>query len=165
MARKKGPLKEPSKYLTAVPSGNGRPKLILNSEGQQLVEILAGYFCTDEDIAETMHTTVDTLLNRNNRDTFLECKKRGIANGRCSLRRKQAKLAEKSAAMAIFLGKNYLGQSDYPDYDDNEDVQRRANLQVTTIAEQLKNAVPAASIDDLLAEADAEPELEAGEGV
>ena len=29
-----------------------------------------------------------------------------------SLRRNQFKLAEKSAAMAIFLGKNYLGQTD-----------------------------------------------------
>lgn len=29
-----------------------------------------------------------------------------------SLRRAQFRLAEKSAAMAIFLGKNYLGQSD-----------------------------------------------------
>lgn len=28
------------------------------------------------------------------------------------LRRNQLKLSEKSAAMAIFLGKNYLGQSD-----------------------------------------------------
>ena len=30
-----------------------------------------------------------------------------------SLRRAQFRLAEKSAAMAIFLGKNYLGQSDH----------------------------------------------------
>ena len=28
------------------------------------------------------------------------------------IRRNQLKLSEKSAAMAIFLGKNYLGQSD-----------------------------------------------------
>lgn len=32
--------------------------------------------------------------------------------GFISLRRNQFRLAEKSAAMAIFLGKNYLGQSD-----------------------------------------------------
>lgn len=30
------------------------------------------------------------------------------------LRQSQIKLAEKSASMAIFLGKNYLGQSDIP---------------------------------------------------
>ena len=32
--------------------------------------------------------------------------------GKISLRRAQFRLAEKSAAMAIFLGKNYLGQRD-----------------------------------------------------
>ena len=32
--------------------------------------------------------------------------------GKISLRRSQFRLAEKSAAMAIFLGKNYLGQTD-----------------------------------------------------
>lgn len=34
------------------------------------------------------------------------------------IRRNQLKLSEKSAAMAIFLGKNYLGQSDET-VDDN----------------------------------------------
>lgn len=32
--------------------------------------------------------------------------------GKMSLRRKQWKLADTSASMAIFLGKNYLGQTD-----------------------------------------------------
>jgi hypothetical protein len=31
-----------------------------------------------------------------------------------SLRRAQFKLAETNASMAIFLGKQYLGQKDYP---------------------------------------------------
>lgn len=38
-------------------------------------------------------------------DTLLEC-------GKISLRRKQLKMAGKSAPMAIFLGKNYLGQKE-----------------------------------------------------
>lgn len=60
--------------------------------------------------------------------------------------------------MAIFLGKNVLGQSDYPEIDDTDDISRRANLQVTTIVEQLANAVPSPSIEELLAQADSEPE-------
>lgn len=36
----------------------------------------------------------------------------GRANGKVSLRRKQWKLADNNAGMAIFLGKQYLGQSD-----------------------------------------------------
>ena len=35
--------------------------------------------------------------------------------GRMSLRKKQWDWADKSPAMAIFLGKNYLGQSDTPE--------------------------------------------------
>jgi hypothetical protein len=37
---------------------------------------------------------------------------RAREQGRASLRRTQLRLAEKNAAMAIFLGKNLLGQSD-----------------------------------------------------
>lgn len=120
MPKKRLAYKEPSKYLTPVASGGGRPKLIINEEGKQLIEILAGYFCTDEDIAGTMHTTVETLTNKNNRETFLEAKEKGLANGRSSLRRKQMKLAEKSAAMAIFLGKQYLNQKDEEEPKDKE---------------------------------------------
>lgn len=36
----------------------------------------------------------------------------GLEGGKVSLRRKQMRLASSSAAMAIFLGKNYLGQRD-----------------------------------------------------
>lgn len=36
----------------------------------------------------------------------------GVANGKMSLRRRQFAMAEENVAMAIFLGKNYLGQSD-----------------------------------------------------
>ncbi len=43
---------------------------------------------------------------------FSECLKKFGANGRISLRRMQFKLAQKSPAMAIFLGKQYLGQTD-----------------------------------------------------
>ena len=41
-------------------------------------------------------------------------KQNGSLNAKIRLRRSQIKLAETSAAMAIFLGKNLLGQSDNP---------------------------------------------------
>ena len=104
--------KPKSKYMNYVPSGGGRPKLIINEEGKQMIEVLAGYLCTDEEIADTLQVSVDVLTNKNNRQTFAECKKRGVSKGKVSLRRMQFKLAEKNAGMAIFLGKQYLGQSD-----------------------------------------------------
>lgn len=44
-------------------------------------------------------------------DTFAEKRK----TGKISLRRMQWRLAEKNATMAIFLGKQYLGQRDNVD--------------------------------------------------
>ena len=38
--------------------------------------------------------------------------KKGLEKGKLSLRRSQFKLAEKNATMAIWLGKQYLGQRD-----------------------------------------------------
>ena len=59
---------------------------------------------------------VDTLTRWCKRTfgvTFQEFyRKNGAMAMKIRLRRNQLKLSEKSAAMAIFLGKNYLGQTD-----------------------------------------------------
>ena len=47
-------------------------------------------------------------------------KKYGGTAMKISLRKNQLKLSEKSAAMAIFLGKQYLGQRDNFDTDNTE---------------------------------------------
>ena len=51
------------------------------------------------------------------------------SRGKVSLRRLQCKLAEKSPAMAIFLGKNYLSQRD------EQDVKLKGKIGSTTLAE------------------------------
>jgi len=60
----------------------------------------------------TTDKTLDAWCKRTYHAGYSEVaeQKRGV--GRISIRRMQFKLAETSAAMAIFLGKNYLGQSD-----------------------------------------------------
>ena len=50
--------------------------------------------------------------------------KRGI--GKVSLRRSQWRLAEKNTAMAIFLGKNYLGQKDTVEAEFNPECLKKA---------------------------------------
>ena len=102
----------PNEYFIAEPSGRGRPRLIISERGKEVIETLARIMCTDDEIAACMNTSAVTLTNDNNRETFLACKQKGMEQGKMSLRRIQFKLAEKSAAMAIFLGKNYLGQTD-----------------------------------------------------
>lgn len=92
---------------------NGRPKKILNEEGAKTVEKLASMMCTEEEIASVLGVCVDTLNNENNRELFKERKEKGMLNGKASLRRLQFKLADSgNATMAIWLGKQYLGQTD-----------------------------------------------------
>lgn len=61
--------------------------------------------------------------------------------GNVSLRRMQWKLAEKSPAMAIFLGKNFLGQRD------ERDIEVRGNLKLTTLAELMLEEYDASNAD------------------
>lgn len=71
--------------------------------------------CTLEEIAGFFDCCEDTIENwckREKKLSFSDFYKMHSAQGKISLRRTQFKLAEKSAAMAIFLGKQYLGQTD-----------------------------------------------------
>lgn len=82
---------------------------------QELFEQLCGIMCTEEEICDIFKTTDKTLAGwcqRRYKTTFSEAQKRFSARGKLSLRRYQFKLAQKNASMAIFLGKNYLGQTD-----------------------------------------------------
>ena len=70
-----------------------------------------------------MECSVDTLERwclRNYKKRFAEVFAEKRAYGKVSLRRTQWTLAEKSPAMAIFLGKNYLGQSDKVEFAGNK---------------------------------------------
>ena len=90
----------------------GRPQKEID---KKIFENLCGLQCTLEEIAGVFDCSVDTIerwCKREYGETFAEVYKKHSAKGKTSLRRIQFKLAEKSAAMAIFLGKNYLGQKD-----------------------------------------------------
>ena len=77
------------------------------------LEKLSALHCTDEEIAAYFHCTPRTIENRRKQPDFREAMERGRAKGRISLRRVQIKLAEGgNAAMAIWLGKQILGQRD-----------------------------------------------------
>jgi hypothetical protein len=83
---------------------------------------LVGLGCTQEEICWWFRddtgkkANIDTLSRWCKRTFGLNFqeyyKKNGGMYMKIQLRRNQLKLSEKSAAMAIFLGKNYLGQSD-----------------------------------------------------
>lgn len=83
---------------------------------------LVGMGCTQEEICWWFRddtgkkANIDTLSRWCKRTFGLNFqdyyKKNGGMAMKISLRKNQLKLSEKSAAMAIFLGKNYLGQTD-----------------------------------------------------
>lgn len=91
-------------------SKGGRPKFIIDYEA---VEKLASIMCTELEIASFLGCDVRTLQRD---EEFCRIYKEGKEKGKMSLRRKQWKLADKSYAMAIFLGKQYLGQRDTVEY-------------------------------------------------
>ena len=98
----------------------GRPRKEIDKKE---FEKLCALQCTQEEIAGFFECDTDTIQNwckREYKKGFSEIfgQKRGI--GAISLRRKQWKLADHSAAMAIFLGKNYLGQRDKFEFENNE---------------------------------------------
>lgn len=90
----------------------GRPQKEIN---QEQFEKMCGIQCTEEEIAGFFDCSVDTIerwCRRTYNLTFAETFKIHSADGKISLRRSQFRLAEKSAAMAIWLGKQYLDQKD-----------------------------------------------------
>ena len=84
----------------------GRPKKEINYE---TVEKLANIQCTQEEIASFLDISTRTWQRD---EKFLEIFNSAKEKGKASLRRIQWKHAEKSASMAMFLGKQYLGQRD-----------------------------------------------------
>jgi len=84
-----------------------RPKKELDYE---LIEKLSMIQCTQEEIAEIVEVCTRTLQRD---DEFCRIYKKGKESGKTSLRRMQWKSAEGgNATMQIWLGKQYLGQSD-----------------------------------------------------
>lgn len=90
----------------------GRPKIEIDKvQFEKLCAIqctlpeLAGFFDCSED-------TIERWCKREYKMTFAEVFKRKSVDGKISLRRTQFRMAEKSTVMAIWLGKQYLGQSD-----------------------------------------------------
>ena len=86
------------------------------------VKKLAHIQCTIAEIAAFLDVSVETMHRRAKQEydtTIGSLIQKWGESGRCSLRRKQWHLAEKSATMAIFLGKNMLGQADKVDLNDD----------------------------------------------
>ena len=95
---------------------NGRPKKVIDYD---LVERLSMIQCTQTEIAASLKIAVRTLQNDSK---FMRIYKEGIENGRKSLRRLQWDAAHKgNTTMLVWLGKQYLHQSDKVEQKNEQD--------------------------------------------
>ena len=111
---------------------NGRPVIEI---GKDHFESLCNLQCTLDEIAGFFKCSPDTINNwckKTYGETFSDSYKKYSQNGKISLRRLQFRLAEKSSAMAIFLGKQYLGQTDKIENFVSEDDLREVTVKVVT---------------------------------
>ena len=113
----------------------GAPKKEID---QKVFEGLCGLQCTLKEVCEFFHVSKPTL-ERWCKDAYGETfftifgKKRG--SGIISLRRNMFKLSESSAAMCIFMAKNWLGMKDNPVDEDD-----KAVAQPVTVTIQVQDA-------------------------
>ena len=124
----------------------GRPKKEIS---QQQFEAMCAIQCTQAEICDILDVT-DKPLNNWCKEIygcgFSEIYKKKSASGKMSLRRYQFELAKKNAAMAIFLGKNLLGQRDsFPEETDKTDI----NNTILSIANLLNNPKQVRTEEDL----------------
>jgi len=90
----------------------GRPKKRIDKDQ---FEKLCGIQCTEQEIASFFDCDISTLsrwCKQTYACTFEDISKKKASIGKISLRRTQWKQAERSERMAIWLGKQYLGQTD-----------------------------------------------------
>lgn len=120
-------------------------------------EKLCALQCTQQEICDFLevdHKTLTRWCKRTYSKEYSQVYAEKKAGGKISLRRAQFQLAQKSAAMAIFLGKNILGQSNNPEPGSANEAIERANQQINALADLINRAQPAPDIGALIAEAD-----------
>lgn len=130
----------------------GRPKIHID---QTEFEKLCKLQCTKEEIAGWFNCSedkIETWCRETYNDTFTAVFKSKSVGGKISLRRSQFKLAETSSAMAIWLGKQYLGQRDVATADESILELSKCivshNNEILSIKENMKNATNDRELED-----------------
>jgi len=123
----------------------GRPKKEFNSRDfASLVSLGCDedeicWFFRDENGKIANKDTLSRWCKREYGLNFDEYRKQNNLMGlKIEVRKNQLALSKTNAAMAIFLGKQYLGQKDNPDESDNTEVLERLTELLTAQAEAAK---------------------------
>jgi len=100
--------------------------VIGNNINKEQFETLCSIMCSREEIEAVFNVSEFTIRNwckENYGDTFEGVASRFRNVGKSSLRRTQFKLAEKNTQMAIWLGKQYLNQTDKIETENTERIE------------------------------------------
>ncbi len=85
------------------------------------VEQLAAIACTQEEAAAVLGVARYTLSRKLRQRKYREAWERGRGRGNMALRREQFEIATQkgNVTMLIWLGKQWLGQRDHPEFSDD----------------------------------------------
>jgi hypothetical protein len=133
------------RYQSPTPiSKGGRPRKEID---QRTFEELCKIQCTLAEIAGVLRVSEDTVerwCEREYGEGFAEVYKKHSAGGKSSLRRQQFALAMKgNATMLIWLGKQYLGQTDRTDRTEGDVSEEELNAAIETMIERKSKSLNA----------------------
>lgn len=101
---------------------------------KEMFESLCKLQCTETEIASVFDVCEDTLntwCKETYGETFSDTFKKKSAGGRVALRRTQFRIADSNPTMAIWLGKQYLGQRDNFEEVNNEEIDKAKEIIVS----------------------------------
>lgn len=112
----------------------GRPRLVLNQDGEELIEKLYSVMCKDDEVEGIIGADIETLKAEHNIERFSRAQKKGHSMAKTSLRRAQFKSAlDGNVTMQIWLGKQILGQREPRDESERNDQNESFNALVKVI--------------------------------
>lgn len=128
----------------------GPPEKPINWE---MFEQLCSIQCTQSEMSSFLKVHPNTLSDRvkqNYGEDYSTVYKKYSESGRCSLRRNQFVLSKKNTAMAIWLGKQWLGQKDHDEKNNlppNDSILSLLIGEVKTLKDKINASEPKANTE------------------
>ena len=99
--------------MKKIPGKGKKPMLALTEDGEKYIEKMFAMNCSLEEVAADLDVSTATLLNRENREKVDRARIRGHERFLTEIRQQQRAILKRGdSRMAIWLGKQYLGQTD-----------------------------------------------------
>lgn len=112
--------------------------------------------CTEQEISDLFggmdRRTLDRACRKEYGMSFSRVYRLKTGPVRLALRKNQLLLSKTSAMMAVFLGKNLLGQSDHPEPPVDESVIRESNAQMLALADLINRPEAGRTIEEMEAD-------------